>query len=128
MPTNALQCKIWLFFEYPESSMAARMLAIMSVIVILLSIVIFCLETLPQFKRYRVTNTTLLTLHENGTVPTGGGRMEEDDIPRFTEPFFIIETACIIWFTSELLVRFAASPDHVAFFKNIMNVIDLVAI
>jgi len=44
------------------------------------------------------------------------------------EPFFIIETACIIWFTSELLVRFAASPDHLAFFKNVMNVIDIVAI
>jgi len=143
MPTNAIQCKIWLFFEYPESSMAARILAIISVIVILLSIVIFCLETLPQFKRYRVvggpgvgwTNNTSSTAdirdgHRGGVGGSGTGTeiMEEDDIPRFTEPFFIIETACIIWFTSELLIRFAASPDHVAFFKNIMNAIDLVAI
>jgi len=54
--------------------------------------------------------------------------LEEDDLPRFSEPFFIIETTCIVWFTFELLIRFAASPDHVVFFKNIMNVIDLVAI
>lgn len=38
--------------EYPESSIAARLIALISVLVILLSIVVFCLETLPQFKRY----------------------------------------------------------------------------
>jgi len=33
-----------------------------------------------------------------------------------------------VWFTSEFALRFAACPDHVVFFKNLMNVIDLVAI
>ena len=63
LPTNEFQKRVWLLFEYPESSMAARILAIFSVTIILLSIVIFCLETLPQFKPYRVSpnNTT-----ENG--------------------------------------------------------------
>lgn len=58
MPTNALQRRIWQLVEYPESSLAARIIASISVTVILLSIVIFCVETLPQFKRYRVVNTT----------------------------------------------------------------------
>lgn len=58
MPTNALQRRIWQLVEYPETSLAARILAIISVTVILLSIVIFCLETLPEFKRYRVVNVT----------------------------------------------------------------------
>ena len=53
MPVNEFQRKVWLLMEYPESSMAARLLALVSVSVILLSIVIFCLETLPQFKNYR---------------------------------------------------------------------------
>jgi len=44
------------------------------------------------------------------------------------EPFFIIETVCIVWFTSEFALRFAACPDHVIFFKNLMNIIDLIAI
>src|SRR6218665_2323290 len=105
--------------EYPESSIAARCVALLSVVVILLSIVIFCLETLPQFKHYRVVNST--NTSEFGTV-------EEDDIPEFGEPFFVIETVCIIWFTSELLARFAACPDHLRFFKNVMNVIDIFAI
>ena len=118
LPENEFQKRVWLLFEYPESSMAARLIAIFSVSIILLSIIIFCLETLPEFRHYRVANGT------NNKSES----IEDDDIPRFNEPFFIIETACIIWFTSELLVRFASCPDKLAFFKNIMNLIDIVAI
>ncbi|ELU01478.1 hypothetical protein CAPTEDRAFT_111370 [Capitella teleta] len=119
LPANEFQKRVWLLFEYPESSMAARLIAIFSVSIILLSIVIFCLETLPEFKRYRVVNDTV-----NGT----GEAIEADDIPKFNEPFFVIETGCIVWFTSELLVRFGSCPNKLLFFKNIMNLIDIVAI
>lgn len=57
MPENENQKKVWLLFEYPESSQAARVVAIISVFVILLSIVIFCLETLPEFKHYKVRSS-----------------------------------------------------------------------
>jgi len=93
------------------------MIAIVSVAVILLSIVTFCLETLPDLKGPTHTNYTA-----NGTVIT------EDEAVNFNEPFFIIETICIIWFTFEFLTRFAAAPNHLAFFKNVMNLIDLLAI
>lgn len=56
LPDNENQRKVWLLFEYPESSQAARIVAIISVFVILLSIVIFCLETLPEFKHYKVSD------------------------------------------------------------------------
>jgi len=52
----------------------------------------------------------------------------DDNVSLFSEPFFVIETVCIFWFTAELLARFAASPDHIAFFRNVMNLIDVVAI
>lgn len=119
LPNNALQKKVWLLFEYPESSLGARSVAIVSVVVILLSIVIFCMETLPHFKHYKVVASP-----DNETLPT----IEEDDIPQLNEPFFIIETACIVWFTFELLVRFASCPEKLGYFKNVMNVIDIVAI
>ncbi|XP_025087448.1 potassium voltage-gated channel subfamily A member 2-like isoform X1 [Pomacea canaliculata] len=119
LPQNEFQRRVWLLFEYPESSTAARLIAIFSVVIILLSIVIFCLETLPEFKHYRVHNASDNTSRES---------LEEDDIPKFNEPFFIIETCCIIWFTFELLVRFASCPEKLGFFKNIMNCIDIVAI
>lgn len=93
------------------------MVAIISVFVILLSIVIFCLETLPEFKHYKVYNTTA-----NRT------KIEEDEVPDITDPFFLIETICIIWFTFELTVRFLACPNKLNFFRDVMNMIDIIAI
>ncbi|XP_046802383.1 potassium voltage-gated channel protein Shaker isoform X2 [Lucilia cuprina] len=117
LPDNENQRKVWLLFEYPESSQAARVVAIISVFVILLSIVIFCLETLPEFKHYKVFNTT-----------TNGTKIEEDEVPDITDPFFLIETLCIIWFTFELTVRFLACPNKLHFCRDVMNVIDIIAI
>ncbi|XP_055586832.1 potassium voltage-gated channel protein Shaker isoform X2 [Uranotaenia lowii] len=117
LPSNENQRKVWLLFEYPESSQAARVVAIISVFVILLSIVIFCLETLPEFKHYKVFNTT-----------TNGTKIEEDEVPDITDPFFVIETVCIIWFTFELSVRLLACPNKLNFFRDAMNIIDIIAI
>nr|CAD7398511.1 unnamed protein product [Timema cristinae] len=117
LPSHEFQRKVWLLFEYPESSQAARVVAIISVFVILLSIVIFCLETLPEFKHYKVFNTT-----------TNGTKIEEDEVPDITDPFFLIETICIIWFTFELSVRFLACPNKLNFFRDVMNIIDIIAI
>ena len=50
LPEKEYQRQVWLLFEYPESSGPARVIAIVSVMVILISIVIFCLETLPELK------------------------------------------------------------------------------
>ncbi|CAL8076832.1 unnamed protein product [Calicophoron daubneyi] len=156
LPEQKLQRKIWLLFEYPESSTAARIIAIVSIIVIILSIVIFCVETLPHFRHYKITSvaeyelayyedpsntSSLTTVRSDGseypkpfrncdppTDPTVCFVISEDNLPAIEEPFFIIETVCIIWFTFDLLVRFASSPEKLAFFKNIMNFIDIVAI
>ncbi|KAF4517201.1 hypothetical protein B566_EDAN007908 [Ephemera danica] len=117
LPDHEFQRKVWLLFEYPESSQAARVVAIISVVVILLSIVIFCLETLPEFKHYKVFNTT-----------TNGTKIEEDEVPDITDPFFLIETICIVWFTFELSVRFLACPNKLNFFRDVMNIIDIIAI
>lgn len=125
LPTNELQRKMWLLFEYPETSQWARVVAIISVTIILTSIVTFCLETLPNFKRYRITDIDPATANEtNATHFT----IIEDDIPHLNEPFFLIETVCIIWFTFEFIVRFVSCPLKLIFLKSIMNVIDIVAI
>lgn len=119
LPTNENQRKVWLLFEYPESSQAARVVAIISVFVILLSIVIFCLETLPEFKHYKVSGkllpfekiiTHLLTDRiQVFNTTTNGTKIEEDEVPDITDPFFLIETICIIWFTFELSVRYVTA-------------------
>ncbi|XP_042332421.1 potassium voltage-gated channel subfamily A member 7 [Sceloporus undulatus] len=122
MPDRAFLKQVWLLFEHPETSQAARIIAIISVMVILISIVIFCLETLPEFRDDRDISLPSVhhRLNNSGpyTVPTKS----------HGDPFFIVETICICWFSFELLVRFIACPSKPAFFKNIMNMIDFVAI
>ncbi|XP_067861440.1 potassium voltage-gated channel subfamily A member 1 [Heptranchias perlo] len=116
LPENEYQRQVWLLFEHPESSGPARGIAIISVMVILISIVIFCLETLPELKddRERTMEVGNTTITYKASILTG--------------PFFIVETLCIIWFSFELTVRFFACPSKAEFFKNIMNFIDIVAI
>ncbi|MBN3284794.1 KCNA5 protein, partial [Polyodon spathula] len=118
MPKNDFQKEIWLIFEYPESSSPARGIAIVSVLVIVISIVTFCLETLPEFRDERE-----LPLSVSGTNTT-----QAPPPSSTSDPFFIVETTCVIWFTFELTVRFFACPSKSAFSKNMMNVIDIMAI
>uniref|UniRef100_UPI00398E4530 potassium voltage-gated channel subfamily A member 4-like n=1 Tax=Pristiophorus japonicus TaxID=55135 RepID=UPI00398E4530 len=117
LPDDEFKRQIWLLFEYPESSSPARGIAIVSVLVILISIVIFCLETLPEFRDDR----DIAPASVNGTLPSPLAST-------FGDPFFIVETVCIVWFSFELLVRFFACPSKPGFFKNIMNMIDIVSI
>ncbi|XP_029353833.1 potassium voltage-gated channel subfamily A member 1 [Echeneis naucrates] len=117
LPEDEFKRQIWLLFEYPESSSPARGIAVVSVLVIVISIVIFCLETLPEFRDEK----EYLQPRHNSSQPDHG-------FTPFNDPFFIVETVCIIWFSFEIIVRFFASPSKAAFFKNIMNSIDIVSI
>uniref|UniRef100_A0A8D0HBH6 BTB domain-containing protein n=1 Tax=Sphenodon punctatus TaxID=8508 RepID=A0A8D0HBH6_SPHPU len=121
LPNREFLKQVWLLFEYPESSQWARIIAIVSVMVILISIVIFCLETLPEFRDERDIS---LPVKPGPTEPPLG----ESSTNLKEDPFFIMETICICWFAFELIVRFLASPSKAAFFKNIMNMIDFMAI
>ncbi|XP_049627966.1 LOW QUALITY PROTEIN: potassium voltage-gated channel subfamily A member 5 [Suncus etruscus] len=147
LPRNDFQRQVWLIFEYPESSGSARAIAIVSVLVILISIITFCLETLPEFRderelyRYSATvaaqqppgsawgsNDSSMD-SSNGVMAPPSGPTVAPLLPRtLADPFFIVETTCVVWFTFELLVRFFACPSKAEFSRNIMNIIDVVAI
>jgi len=49
LPSNVRLRRLWMLFEYPETSRTAFVIAILSVVVTLISIVLFCVETLPIF-------------------------------------------------------------------------------
>ncbi|XP_054905998.1 potassium voltage-gated channel subfamily A member 10 [Poeciliopsis prolifica] len=124
LPTNELQRQFWLLFEYPESSSAARSVALVSVFVIVISIFIFCLETLPVFREDTDVPPGFIQM-VNGT---GSYPAPKTVWTYLTDPFFIVETICIIWFCFELGVRFVVCPSKSDFFNNIMNIIDIVSI
>ncbi|XP_077357128.1 potassium voltage-gated channel subfamily A member 5 [Festucalex cinctus] len=118
LPRNEFQKQVWLIFEYPESSSPARGIAIVSVLVITISIITFCLETLPEFRDER--ELPVSGRPDNGTTARPS--------LTFSDPFFIIETTCVIWFTFELFVRFFACPSKSEFSKTVMNIIDIMSI
>ncbi|KAM6951634.1 potassium voltage-gated channel subfamily A member 3-like [Aplochiton taeniatus] len=126
LPTNQFQRQLWMLFEHPESSGGARIIAIISVMVIVVSILIFCLETLPDFRNEKESREEYFyryhaqakNVSENMPLPTSV----------FMDPFFIVETICICWFSFELFMRFISSPSKIHFFKDVMNIIDFSAI
>ncbi|XP_058649778.1 potassium voltage-gated channel subfamily G member 3 isoform X2 [Onychostoma macrolepis] len=88
-------------FEEPASSVAAQILASVSVVFVIMSMVILCASTLPDWDTAK-----------NNTV----------------EEHRIIEAVCIGWFTAECIVRFIVSRDKCEFVCRPLNIIDLLAI
>ena len=114
MPGNKLMQIIWNLFEYPDTSTYARCVAIISVGIIVLSIFLFCLETLPEYQSVpvKVNNSTETIMRESAAK----------------HDFFIAEAFCITWFTLEYVMRLGSSPNKWKFLVSVLNIIDLIAI
>uniref|UniRef100_A0A8C8ZAY1 Potassium voltage-gated channel subfamily C member 2 n=1 Tax=Prolemur simus TaxID=1328070 RepID=A0A8C8ZAY1_PROSS len=112
-----LQPRMWALFEDPYSSRAARFIAFASLFFILVSITTFCLETHEAFN-----------IVKNKTEPVINGtsvlQYEIETDPALT----YVEGVCVVWFTFEFLVRIVFSPNKLEFIKNLLNIIDFVAI
>ncbi|KAI4807674.1 hypothetical protein KUCAC02_027465 [Chaenocephalus aceratus] len=99
--------------------------------VIVLSILIFCLETLPDFrneKEAREATVKVEYFYRYHSQPKNVS--EHMPLPQsvFQDPFFLVETICICWFSLELIIRFACAPSKITFCKDVMNIIDICAI
>ncbi|XP_066278764.1 potassium voltage-gated channel subfamily A member 10-like [Branchiostoma lanceolatum] len=116
LPESEPQRTIWIVFEYPQTSPLARFVALISISVIFVSIAAFCAETIPMYSEQNVLKF--------GQDDTLSDRLTM----AYRSSFFRVETACIIWFCFELVIRFYACPDPKAFLKDILNILDLVAI
>ena len=133
-PSAKWQRALWDLFEFPDTSLAARILAIWSVFVIVLSITVFCLETIPQApendginttKKVNLCETIPQVTENDGKNTTKKGNLSEE---KYTQLWFSLEIACIIWFTLEYLIRLISSPNKWNFLRSFLNMIDLLAI
>ncbi|CAL8285790.1 unnamed protein product [Lota lota] len=96
---------LWKMMEKPGSSLVARVVAITSFLFILVSSMVMCVGTIPELQ-----------------VMDAEGKLVEHPTLE------AIETACILWFTVEYLLRLASSPNKLHFAFSFMNVIDFMAI
>ena len=90
----------WKLLEYPDSELLAKIFAMLSVLVICLSIIIFCGETLPSVRENAKTKLI----------------------------FYLMEVFCIAWFMLEYILRLAFAPNRKQFCLSPMGCIDLLAI
>ena len=104
VPQNKTLALMWVLFEKPNSSKGARVLAVFSISIILLSITVFCLETVPSM---------------NPDLPEG---------EHMEQTWYLLNIVCSVWFTLELIFRFVAAPNKIAFIKSALNLIDFLSI
>ncbi|XP_074606433.1 potassium voltage-gated channel subfamily A member 7-like isoform X1 [Acropora palmata] len=137
IPTNPCQRRIWQVFEYPDSTFVAQALNTFMLLLILFSVILLCIETLPEFG-----DTNMLRSSRNATndKPKQGrvntfsnkrGKEKAEAHDRSTsilEKLFLAEAFCIFFFTLELIIRFMVSPTKLRFFRNVLNMVDLLAV
>ena len=71
------------------------------------------METLPVFDRPSCVNSTMEPF-----------KLVHDR----RDPFFLIESVCVAWFTVEFVMRMVSCPSLWSFVRDIMNAIDVLAI
>ncbi|XP_018409831.1 PREDICTED: potassium voltage-gated channel subfamily G member 3 isoform X3 [Nanorana parkeri] len=101
-------------FEEPTSSLAAQILAVVSILFVIVSMVVLCASTLPDWKTAEnrsVEEHRCFSRGDPGKAPSQ-----------------IIEAICIGWFTAECIVRFIVSKNKCDFVRKPLNIIDMLAI
>ncbi|CAF4973244.1 unnamed protein product, partial [Rotaria sp. Silwood1] len=131
LPKNRFRRHLWATMEYPEYSIMAKIISILSLLMILLSTIALAIESLPQY-----VNTDQLVCYYSSVNGSNDTNETEEVINNnqticndyLRSPFFIIQTVCIAFFTVELILRIISTPSFVDFVKSIMNWIDVAAV
>ncbi len=138
LPKNHLRRHLWATMEYPEYSIMAKFVNILSLIMILISIISLAVESLPEYGN--ISQLACKEVHEtfnNSLVNTSNHTNQTLQYPSedvyichnfFKSPFFIIQTICVGFFTIELFLRILSAPSLLDFIKNIMNWIDVISV
>ncbi|XP_057710663.1 potassium voltage-gated channel subfamily D member 2-like [Corythoichthys intestinalis] len=104
-----LRESMWRAFENPHTSTMALVFYYVTGFFIAVSVFANVLETVPCGRRFEQAKTTSCG-------------------ERYALAFFCLDTACVLIFTVEYVLRLAAAPSRFKFVKSVMSLIDVVAI
>ncbi len=97
--------ELWLRLENPGYSCSAKIIAVFSLSVVLMSIVAMCVHSMPEFHQVDVNDKEV----ENPVLA-------------------VFETFCVLWFSVEFILRLAVTPCLCKFLSNVLNIIDFASI
>ncbi|XP_069832637.1 A-type voltage-gated potassium channel KCND2 isoform X3 [Dendropsophus ebraccatus] len=109
LPPMSARQKMWRAFENPHTSTLALVFYYVTGFFIAVSVIANVVETVPC-----------------GTFP--GSMRELPCGERYAMAFFCLDTACVMIFTVEYLMRLVAAPSRYRFVRSVMSIIDVVAI
>ncbi|XP_041934148.1 potassium voltage-gated channel subfamily D member 2 [Alosa sapidissima] len=107
-PDMSFRETMWRAFENPHTSTMALVFYYVTGFFIAVSVMANVVETVPCGKTQN--------------------RVEMSCGDRYALAFFCLDTACVMIFTVEYLLRLMAAPNRFKFVKSVMSVIDVVAI
>merc|ERR1712223_1372018 len=107
-----LQHKLWNLLENPNSSFAAKIVAVTSWLFVVASTFSLIISTLPMFQ------------NKNIDIEYRGGGDEDDEHYAFS----VAEAIFVGWFTFEYIIRVVAAPQKWRLIKAGMNIIDLLGV
>lgn len=129
LPKARFRRHLWATMEYPDYTPFAKVVSIVSLVMILISTLALAIESLPQYVNLdQITCDNVTTIALNNTNQTIAQNTEYICSNYLQSPFFIVQTICIGFFTLELLLRIISTPSYFKFFKSIMNWVDISAI
>ncbi|XP_070196498.1 voltage-gated potassium channel KCNC2-like [Littorina saxatilis] len=116
------QWRVWLILEYPRTSRLAMIYGVTSFLFVVTSIAGFCLETLPSLRPIVSNVSSTLCDDDSSETPSVAKVLTSQ------ESLYVLDLICTVFFTLELIMRFAFSPSKLKFVLSLMNVIDLLAL
>ncbi|KAM8973628.1 A-type voltage-gated potassium channel KCND2 isoform 2-T2 [Pelodytes ibericus] len=109
LPPMSARQKMWRAFENPHTSTLALVFYYVTGFFIAVSVIANVVETVPC-----------------GISP--GSMRELPCGERYAMAFFCLDTACVMIFTVEYVLRLVAAPSRYRFVRSVMSIIDVVAI
>ncbi|XP_062571623.1 potassium voltage-gated channel subfamily C member 3-like [Saccostrea cucullata] len=126
--TNHVLRHIWLFLDRPNSSKLAFMYSLLFMLITVLSVALFCMDTHPYFR------DQIQTLEEIRALMNFTDLFDDVNFDNPKEVVFVttltnpgvynLQIACLAFFTLDLLIHFGSCPAKRKFFRSPLNFLD----